>query len=343
VGIAVVLLNYKGSADTLACVRSLLTGTQGFVRLYVADNASPDGSLLRLQQGLTALVDEIREADRRWGGVDADRSAVALATRSEAMTGAVAAAFVTLLDNQGNWGFAGGNNVAIRLALQDPAVTHVWLLNNDTEVRPDTIERLCDAVAARPEVDLWGTTVVYHSHPDKIQALGGGALRSRSGQTWHVGAFEPFDGTVSAVRARAAESQLDYVLGASMLASRRFIETVGLLEERYFLYYEELDWATRGRRAGFRLGYAPDAVVFHKEGASIGTDPSGGTPLSVLHLSRSRVIYSRLHLGAVRRATVLLSCLWQTTKLVLKRRWPQARAALRGTWQGMTVPLKSAP
>lgn len=67
---------------------------------------------------------------------------------------------------------------------------------------------------------------------------------------------------------------MSYVSGASMLVSREFINRVGLMCDDYFLYYEEIDLAERARKAGFRLGYAPQAVVFHKEGAALGSGKS---------------------------------------------------------------------
>lgn len=116
-----------------------------------------------------------------------------------------------------------------------------------------------------------------------------------------------------------------------MLVRREFIETVGLMSEDYFLYYEEIDWITRG--AGrFRLGYAPDSIVWHKEGASIGTAASGGSPLSMYYLYRSRLRFTaRHHPRCV--PTVLFWCGVDVLKLLRRRRWPQALAAVQGVVQ----------
>ena len=127
------------------------------------------------------------------------------------------------------------------------------------------------------------------------------------------------------------------VVGAAMLVSRAFLDTVGLMREDYFLFYEEMDWATRAalpNPAGrlFRLGYAPRSVVFHKEGASIGTAASGGSALSLFYLFRNRLRFSwRFH----RRYTpvVLVCALADVARLAARRRWPQAVAALRGVLQ----------
>lgn len=334
-GTAVLLLNFRGAADTLACLDSLLQQDRLFDRLAICDNASPDDSWAALQAGLRAREPVLAATLARGG-----RPAMAgwqASTRDEIdRLGRPPTAWVTLVDNQGNRGFAAGNNVGLRLLLRDPSIGHFWLLNNDTELQPDALRELQDAAAARPNIGLWGATVVYHDQPDTVQALAGGALNPRTSETRHVGAFlrraevPNTDDEVTAV-----EAQIDYALGACMFANRAWLEQVGLLSEDYFLYYEELDWATRGRAAGLRLGYAHRAVVFHKEGASIGTAPGGGSALSVFHLFRSRLIYCRKFgngrqlVGAITRAA------WQSIKFGLKGRLPLAWAGVRGLTQGV--------
>ena len=89
-------------------------------------------------------------------------------------------------------------------------------------------------------------------------------------------------------------ARMDYINGASTLASRSFLEKIGLMEESYFLYFEEMDWAMRAR-GKFALGYARDSVIYHKEGATIGTnlDRRKRSLLSDQYLSRNRVLFTR--------------------------------------------------
>lgn len=337
-GVAIVLLNFNGWRDTLACIESLFASSTGFRQIVVADNASRDGSLDALAAGMEDIAS--RHA-ARWADWHAGAPlTMARCSRHEVEAGHGRDVGLVLLDNGANLGFAGGNNPALRLALRTPGTAWFWLLNNDTEVRPDTLGALLAACAQRPDVDLWGATVLYHQHPEQVQALGGGAMRRLTAETWHLHAFEPtaLDRFRQPACVAEVERHMDYVLGASMFASRAWLERVGLLDDRYFLYCEELDWARRGRQQGLRLGYAPDAVVLHKEGASIGTDPSGGSVLSVFHLLRSRLIFTRLHLGPL-LLTVLARALWESLKFLLKRRPAAAGAALRGTLAGLRADL----
>lgn len=336
--LCVILLNYNGWRDTLACVDSLFASTTGFTQLIVCDNASLDGSYAKLEQGLRERALQHAATWQHWHAQAA--LTVGHLTKAQIDSGATSQASIVLIDNQANIGFARGNNVGLRLAQRHPALQLFWLLNNDTEVRPDTIQCLTDAAARRPEVGLWGCTVLYHGHPDTVQALGGGAMNRRTAESRHIGAFAKSTDVHGSDPAfvQHVEREMDYPLGAAMLATRAWLNDVGLMGEQYFLYYEELDWAWRGR-SRHALGYAADAWVFHKEGASIGTAPSGGTPFSVFHLHRSRLLFARLRLPRSTLPAVVARSAWQSIKMALKRQTPQARAALRGMWAGLTEPL----
>lgn len=170
-----------------------------------------------------------------------------------------------LIQSGANLGFAGGNNVGIKHALLQEA-DFVWLLNNDTVVEPDALTHLVQRIQADPKVGMCGSTLVYYHSRNTIQAYAGGNYNYLLGTTKQLGQGKPRSRVVDV---DAVEDSLDYVEASSLLVSRQFLEEVGLMCEDYFLYYEEIDWVTRaGGR--YRLAYAPDSVVYHKEGASIG-------------------------------------------------------------------------
>uniref|UniRef100_UPI003F50760B glycosyltransferase family 2 protein n=1 Tax=Caballeronia sp. LjRoot34 TaxID=3342325 RepID=UPI003F50760B len=328
------LLNYNGTADTLACIDSLLASDSPFRQLIVCDNASTDGSLVRLWAGIRDRTAAFEAAWSRWRCPKP--FALAAIDRTSVRGGASSDASVILVDNEKNWGFAGGNNVGLRLAMRTPDIEFCWLLNNDTTVYPDALSALLRASRRRPSVGLWGATVLYKEPAGQVQALGGGMLNRRTAKTRHLGAFM----LASEVRmddaaATNVESNMAYVLGASMFANRSWIERVGLLDERYFLYYEELDWASRATGI-MSIGYAPECMVVHKEGASIGTAPSGGSAISVHHLHRSRVLFARRfrsHCPSL--SIVLLASVLELAKYCMKGKWLLAEAGFAGLLAGM--------
>ncbi|MRW86258.1 glycosyltransferase [Pseudoduganella sp. FT26W] len=314
--VAVVILNWNGWRDTVECLDSLLASTGVALRVIVCDNASRDESVPQLRAW----------ADARFGKAgwsEAGKPADGAAPRH------VADSPFVLLHNGGNLGFAGGNNPGIAYALNDPACAYIWLLNNDTTVEPDALAQAIARMEHDPRIGLCGSTLVYYHERDKVQAFGGASYTPAKGSSVHVGAFQPL--AAIPATAEAVEASLSYVIGAAMLARRAFVEKVGLLTEDYFLYFEEIDWCTRGR-AHFTLGYAPRSVVYHKEGASIGTSASGGSPLSVYYLFKNRLRFTaRFHARHI--PTVILFSLIDVAKFVYRQRWPQAYAAVRGMLQ----------
>lgn len=308
-----VVLNWNGWRDTLDCVQSLLRADPAPGRIVVCDNGSSDDSLPQLEAALRAAVGDVLQCT--------GRAAVGRSTAT--------AARVWLVANGANLGYAGGNNVGLRLALRDPACRFVWILNNDTEVAPDALAALLAHMAANPEIGLCGSTLVYAHDHQTVQAWGGSAYSRRTGRTRHLGAHTRL--AECPADAAAVEAQMACVVGAAMLVSRPWLDTVGWMTEDYFLFFEEMDWAARA--AGrLRLGWAPRSIVYHREGASIGTAAGGGSPLSLYYLFRNRLRFAwRFHRAFV--PAVWAFTLWDVAKLAARARWPQAGAALRGTLQ----------
>ena len=264
----VVVLNWNNAADTLACVDSIMRLENATWRLAVCDNASSDGSLDILVQGLQSRFGDdwrkLTESDVASTPMDGDFKAC-------------------LIANSGNHGYAGGNNVGVRLALRDPAMHAVWVLNNDTEVAPDSLGYLLRHADNHPAQGIIGSTLLYHDQPGIIQAAGGGTYHRWTGLNDHHGYGEPAEN-----RNRHATRPLDYVFGAAMLIKRAWLEKVGLMDESLFLYFEEIDYCRAGSPY-FDIGYCPDAIVYHKEGGSTGGKRNAVSLLAEFYILRNRL------------------------------------------------------
>lgn len=234
--IYIIILNWQGADDTIACLKSLGNiKTDGF-KVIVCDNNSRDDSWIKLEsyaRGQTKLD-------------------------------------LSLIQTGANLGFAGGNNVGLQIALTDPEMEFVWLLNNDTEVDSNALYELINYMVANPRVGICGSTLLYMDRPELIQAVGG-FYNAWLGTSRHALSHQTYSPTLCNC---VDPDQFDYVVGASMFVRRSVLEQIGLLSEEYFLYCEEIDWATRMKRqsAEFKLGYAPDSLVYHKEGSSTGSN-----------------------------------------------------------------------
>jgi GT2 family glycosyltransferase/2-polyprenyl-3-methyl-5-hydroxy-6-metoxy-1,4-benzoquinol methylase len=256
----VIILNYNRCDDTLQCIESVCALDYPTVRIVVCDNGSTDAS------------------DRRVAEWAASRGIVcAVLSREDAEQGGVAAdAGIVVIQNGGNLGFAAGNNVGMRFAAASRSDAYVWLVNNDVVVLPDSLRHMVAVAEADSRVGMVGATILEFDEPDRVQEAGGGRL------TRFPGFVTPNDAGRSREDA-IGTLPLDYVSGACVLVRRAVIERIGILDERFFMYAEDIDWGHRARAAGFTLAYARAAEVRHKGSASTGRR----SPVKDYHITRS--------------------------------------------------------
>lgn len=292
--LAVILVNWRNAVDTIECLETLLRSTIP-LHVIVCDNASGDGSVEMIGQWASGLTGRKLRNSSLAHLVEAALPRPIAFTRlkpGENMPGGPTLP-LTILETGGNLGYAGGNNAGLRFAMSSPAISHFWLLNNDTVVEPGAAAAIMNCFEHRPEVGMLGSDLRLYDEPSRLQMQGALRFDKRTGRAWGIGAGRPVSEPLLAAE---VESQTDFICGASMAVSRSFLERTGLLQDRYFLYYEEIDWVVRNR-GFFKLGYCPDAVVYHKEGASAGSSSGRDerSALSDYHHTRSRLIFSRLH------------------------------------------------
>jgi GT2 family glycosyltransferase len=230
---------------------------------------------------------------------------------------------LVFIDAGRNRGFAGGVNIGVRFALTNAAVRYVWVLNNDTIVAPDCLSRMVRRMADSPAAGMCGSRILYYYQSDRVQVLGGARFRPWRGTSSLIGSLRS---AAEAVDPQEVERSLDHLSGASMLVARKFLEDVGLMDEGYFLYFEEMDWAMRGK-GRYRLAYADDAVVYHKEGASIGSSHqrAKSSALSSFFMVRSRLRFTRRFYPWALPSVVAFSALLALRALVEGQR-EQAKA-----------------
>ena len=317
---AVILLNWNSWKDTVACVSSLLQSeSQDFV-IVICDNASGDDSWSQICRWCEANVErgyELWVPGRHWIGHTQ----------------------VVLIQTGGNLGFAGGCNVGLRFALQQTRCEYLWLLNNDTRVTSTSLVHQVRCMQENRDLGLLGSTLVYDDASHLVQCFGG------YGFNFWTGRVRPFPFLPDAKQPPSVsdvERRMRYVSGASTFTTRRFVESVGLLNEQYFLYFEEIDWAVRGKQ--FRMSYCPASIVFHKEGGSIGSARSATrrSQQSELWLTRNRVLFTRTYFPE-KLLTLLPWVLLVALIRVCTGRWKVAIVLLRGLWNGMRAPVRSVP
>jgi GT2 family glycosyltransferase len=219
----VVVLNWNGHADTVDCVRSCLTNRHPRSRIVVVDNGSSDGSEHLLRREFPEIA---------------------------------------ILQSGANLGFAGGNNIGIRYAL-DQGADYVLLLNNDTTVHPDFVASLIKAAGDDGQAGILCSKIFFYDQPNVIW-FAGASFSPAIGWGRHRGYGQVDNGQYDEV------VEINRPTGCAMMVSRRLCETVGLLREELFCYAEDLDWGMRARNAGFKVLYVPSSKVWHKVTRSTG-------------------------------------------------------------------------
>ncbi len=227
----VIVLNWNGLSDTKECVESLLK-SKYTVNIIVVDNGSEGNDAEILRRTYPQI---------------------------------------TVLETGKNLGFAGGNNVGIKYAL-DKGADAIFLLNNDAIVDENTIGTLVEACLSY-NAGIAGPTIYYYDEPEKIQFAGGifngceiRCIHQKSNNPWYC----------------------DFILGCAIFVLRDVWEKVGLLDTTYFFYAEETDFCIRAKRAGYRILYVPKASVWHKVSAS-----ASRLPTATYHGIKSHMILKR--------------------------------------------------
>lgn len=272
----IVIVNYRTADLVIDCLRALSAQVSDLVnsRVVVVDNNSGDDSVVKLAAAIE------REGWSSWTDV-------------------------MPLDRNG--GFAFGNNASIRIALASTeSVDYVMLLNPDTVAYPGAIKALVDFMDAHPDAGVAGSQLENangsvecsaHTFPSPLGELNGAARLGVLSRLLHRYVVSP--------PSRALAHPCDWVCGASMIIRRQVIEDIGLMDERYFLYFEEVDYCRRAHQAGWQCWHVPDSRVIHLEGASTGISATAKRRAGYWYDSRRRFFVKHYGITGLVAADIL--------------------------------------
>jgi GT2 family glycosyltransferase len=229
--------------------------------------------------------------------------------------------WLVLLEASENHGYAAGNNIGLAWIKAAGEASHVWLLNPDTSVTPSALPRMLDRMAADPGIGTCGALLCEMDEPDVVQCYGGAGFRRWTARPFDLGKGER---TGQPVDAPTIERQLGYVMGACLLATADFLKAAGPMDERFFLYFEEIAWQ-RAAGPGFRPGFAPEATVYHRRHASGGRNER--------YLFANRLRFARWY-QPWSVPFVALGLLGTAAAALSRRDWRRARLLLSsGFWR----------
>lgn len=221
--VEIIVLNWNGKEDTLGCLKALQKVRYDNISVTVVDNASTDDS-----------------------------------------TEMIAAEFpsVKLIKNTANLRYAGGNNVAIKEALEGEA-EYILILNNDTIPHEDFLTSLVETISSEVEIGIVAPKINYFTDR-KLIWYAGGFVNFFTGNIYHRGLRKRDDGKYD------LSNEVDYATGCCMLIKRELFDEIGLLDEKYYIYTEDVDFSFRARAAGYKVIFEPRSLIWHKISASTG-------------------------------------------------------------------------
>jgi len=279
--VSVVILNYNGFQNTIECIASMREQAKNSatIELIVIDNASQD----RSSETLRKIKD------------------------------------ITFIQNKQNLGYSGGNNIGIKYALRNKA-DYICILNNDVKLDKNLIRNLIKSAESgivSPKIYFY-PGFEFHASRYKKSDLGkviwyaGGSIDWDNIIGIHRGVDEVDNGQYDKTE------EIDYATGACIFAKREIFEKVGLFDEKYFLYLEDMDFSLRAKKSGYKIIYEPKAVMWHKNAASAG---GSGSKMQDYYISRNRLLFAFKHAKVRTKLAVI-------KQIVSQAKDPVKRAAL---------------
>lgn len=293
--VAIILVNWNGLDYTQACLNSLRKLDFPDYKIFLVDNGSENQEGSRLKNAFPELE---------------------------------------LIENSENIGFTGGNNVGIRVALEQ-GFTHLLLLNNDTLVEPDFLGEMMRKFQQNPDLGVVQPLILFLNDPKKIWSAGGKWVPSLS-RAISLGDREPL------VDYRVKSSTLDWATGCCMLISREAVLAVGLLNDQYFAYFEDVEWSLRFRKAGFGIALAEKAIIYHEAGASSKKQHAEGvlSPRVFYFHVRNQFFLVRTEGNVAGLVYHFFRFLAWAAYFLVRGRFKKLKSVLKGIRDGMSAPLK---
>lgn len=183
-----------------------------------------------------------------------------------------------------NLGFAGGNNLGIAVAKND----YLFFLNNDVEISPNFIDTMVATMENNREIGLLSPLILFFDEPNIIQYAGFTGMNYITCRNKSIGG-----GEINEQQYATDDRETGYCHGAAMMCRRSDLETVGMMAENYFLYYEELDWCERFKKAGKKIWFIGSTYIYHKESISVGKE----SRLKTFFMTRNRMLFIRKNRG----------------------------------------------
>jgi len=301
--VAIIILNWNGWKDTIECLESVFRNTYPNYQVILVDNGSTDGSMEKIkawadgkQKVLTPefrhplyhlshppLIKPIpyiyhnREEAERGGDIALEEKVTKewqeqKKSNSKELNPTSVYPLIFIQTGE-NLGFAGGNNVGIRYTLKKDEYYYILLLNSDTVIKPNFLNELVEYYDN--STGICAPIIFKYYEPNEMWSSGG--------------ELNIFTGVYANIATKVKEKQREtnFITGCCWLIKQKLFKKIGLLDDAYFLYSEDVDFCYRLKRAGYKLKIIPSSSIFHKISKTTGV----GSPLMFYYFHRSKLMF----------------------------------------------------
>ena len=285
--ISIIIINWNGWEDTLECLESLYQINYSNYNIIVVDNNSNDDSMEKIKEYCKGQI----VIEPKFCQYNPDNKPIKLFEYNKNelkvemnLQNDFNSSFnkiIFLIKNNVNLGFAEGNNVGIKFALNNLNPDYILLLNNDTVVDPDFLTELIKIAEIDKEIGFVGAKTYFYDKKNTIQIAGGGYIDFKQ-----VIAIENGLNQIDSSKYNK-NYPVDYVSGSCMLCKREVLDKIGLLNTNYFMYWEDVDWCFRGKKLGYKSFYAFKSKIWHKTGVS------SNNYFKIYYYTRNRIYFMK--------------------------------------------------
>lgn len=241
----IIILNWNGKEDSIECIESLKHVTYPNFKIILVDNGSTDGSAPYFREWYPEIE---------------------------------------IIENGTNLGFTGGNNIAIKKAMNDGA-DYILLLNNDVIVESDFLDKLIIAANSNDNIGIAGPKIKYYDSPEILWSAGG-YINYWLGLIAYFGIKKKDNEKYNSIK------YVDYISGCVTLIDVEIFKNVGFFDNRYFSYFEDVDFSQRVKNKGYALLYVPTSVIYHKVSITSGGSLSH---FSLYYNTRNKLLFLFQH------------------------------------------------
>ncbi|MBZ2166166.1 glycosyltransferase family 2 protein [Methanobacterium spitsbergense] len=283
--VVIIILNWNGWQDTIECLESIYQNKYHNYNVIIVDNNSTDKSIDNIKKycngqlktkstffSYNPINKPIKLIETKPNGYIEIEKNIKSSTKR-----------LFLIKNENNDGFAEGNNIGITYALNNLDPDYVMLLNNDTIVDREFLVEMLKVSESNSEIGILGPKIYYYNDPNRIW-FAKGKISWKFSRGLNIGYNEMDNGQYDKI------AEVEYVSGCAFLIKKEVINRIGLLDKRFFLYFEEIDWTLRATKLGYKNVFVPKGKIWHK------ISKSGGgikEKIGLYYITRNRWLFMK--------------------------------------------------